>query len=218
MILLTIAMMLVAVMMISCRCHVLTSPCDQMFLYQTLPYFISPHCNPKQNAHSKVKRYDIGEDSSDGENEFFSFDECVSSVVGGSWSITSKPDLFKSITKTCFNGLSRQPVLGRSIIGPVLNLHLAAPPRGDGSWRTSTPKNIVTQSLTMAVKALRLLWPAKVWMKLMGRVLVIQLRTRNHRHEILVTALLWFLLKWRNAWSRQSISKSNCYWERKSWL
>jgi hypothetical protein len=64
--------------------------------------------------------------------------------------------LFKSITKSSFNGVSRQPVLGQSIIGPVLNLHLAAPPRGDGLQRTSTPKNIATQSSIMAVKALRL--------------------------------------------------------------
>jgi hypothetical protein len=68
-----------------------------------------------------------------------------------------KPHLFKSITKLSFNGVSRQQVSGHSMIGPVLNLHLAAPPRGDGLQRTGTPKHIATQSLTMAVKALRLL-------------------------------------------------------------
>jgi hypothetical protein len=84
--------------------------------------FIGPHCNPKWNAHSKVKRYNVREDSSDGENECSSSDECVSSVGGGSRSITSKPDSFKSITKLSFDGVSRQPVLGQSIIGPVLYL------------------------------------------------------------------------------------------------
>ena len=74
--------------------------------------FIGPCCNPKRNARSKVKRYDIREDSSDGENKCSSSDECVSSVGGGSRSITSKPDSFKSITKLSFNGVSRQPVLG----------------------------------------------------------------------------------------------------------
>jgi hypothetical protein len=42
-----------------------------------------------------------------------------------------------------------------------VNLPLAAPPRGAGLQRTSTPKHIATWSLTSAVKALRLLQPAK---------------------------------------------------------
>jgi hypothetical protein len=43
-----------------------------------------------------------------------------------------------------FDGVSRQPVLGQSIIGPVPNLHLAAPPREESLHRNSTPKNIAT--------------------------------------------------------------------------
>jgi hypothetical protein len=50
--------------------------------------------------------------SSDGENECSISDKCVSSVGGSSQSITSKPDSFKSITKSSFDGVSRQPVLG----------------------------------------------------------------------------------------------------------
>jgi hypothetical protein len=46
--------------------------------------FFWPRCNSKWNAHSKVKSYDIGEEPSDGENEFSISDECVSSVDGGS--------------------------------------------------------------------------------------------------------------------------------------
>jgi hypothetical protein len=53
--------------------------------------FIGPHCNLEWNARSKVKRYNIGDDSSDGENECSSSDKCVSSVVGCSQSIASKP-------------------------------------------------------------------------------------------------------------------------------
>ncbi len=94
--------------------------------------FIGPHHNLEWNARSKVKRYNVREDSSDGENKCSSSDERVSSVVGGSRSITSKPDSFKSITKLSVDGVSRQPVLGQSIIEPVLNLHLATTPRGDG--------------------------------------------------------------------------------------
>jgi hypothetical protein len=74
--------------------------------------FIGPRCNPQWNAHSKVKSYDIGEEPSNGENECSISDEHVSSVGGGSQSITSRPDLFKSITKSSFDGVSRQPVLG----------------------------------------------------------------------------------------------------------
>jgi hypothetical protein len=74
--------------------------------------FIAPHHNPQQNAHSKVKSYNIGEEPSDGENECSISDECVSSVGGGSQSITSRPNSFKSITKSSFDGVSRQLVLG----------------------------------------------------------------------------------------------------------
>jgi hypothetical protein len=79
----------------------------------------------------KVKSYDIGEEPSNGENECSISDEHVSSVGGGSQSIKSRPVLFKSITKLSFDGVHRQPVLGQSMIGPVLNLHRAAPPRED---------------------------------------------------------------------------------------
>jgi hypothetical protein len=113
--------------------------------------FIGPHRNPQQNAHSKVKSYDIGEEPSDGENKCSISDEHVSSVGGGSQSITSRPDSLKSITKSSFDGVSRQPVLGQSIIGPVLNLHHAAPPREESLQRNlGAPKNIVTQSSTIA--------------------------------------------------------------------
>jgi hypothetical protein len=90
--------------------------------------FIGPRRNPQWNACLEVKSYDIGEEPFHGENECSISDERVSSVGGGSQSITSRPDLFKSITKSSFDGVSRQPVLGQSIIGPVLNLHHAALP------------------------------------------------------------------------------------------
>jgi hypothetical protein len=57
-------------------------------------------------------RYGNGEDSSDGESKCSSSNECVSSVGGGSRSITSKPYSFKSITKLSLDGINRQPVLG----------------------------------------------------------------------------------------------------------
>jgi hypothetical protein len=47
------------------------------------------------------------------------------------------------------------------MIGPVGNLDLGSPERGDISRRGNTAKCIGTQSSTTAVKALRLLQPAK---------------------------------------------------------
>jgi hypothetical protein len=115
-----------------------------MFLHQSLPDLL-PYRNLQWNAHLKVKSYDIGEEPSDGENGCSISDERVSSVGGGSRSIISRPDLFKSITKSSFDGVSRQPVLGQSIIGPVLNLHHAAPPREDSLRRNlGAPKKIAT--------------------------------------------------------------------------
>ncbi len=43
--------------------------------------FIGPSCNLECNAHSKVNRYNIGEDSSDGENEWTSSNKSVLSVL-----------------------------------------------------------------------------------------------------------------------------------------
>jgi hypothetical protein len=93
--------------------------------------FIGPCRNPQWNACSKVKSYDIGEEPSNCENKCSISDESVSSVGGSSQPITSRPDSFQSITKSSFNGVSRQPVRGRSIIGPVLNPHHAAPPTAE---------------------------------------------------------------------------------------
>jgi hypothetical protein len=50
---------------------------------------------------------------------------------------------------------------GQAMIGPVGNLHLGSPERGDISRRGNTAERIGTRSSTMAVKALRLLQPAK---------------------------------------------------------
>jgi hypothetical protein len=96
-----------------------------MFLHQTLPHLLAPL------AIQNITTVDIRKDSSDGENEWSSSNEHASSVVCGSQSITLKSHSFKSITKSSFD-VSRQLVSGHSMIGPVVNLPLAAPPRGDG--------------------------------------------------------------------------------------
>jgi hypothetical protein len=67
----------------------------------------------------------------------------VYQVFCGSQSFTLKHHLFKLNNKLSFD-VSRQMVSGCSMIGPVVNLPLAAPPRGAGLQRTSTPKHIAT--------------------------------------------------------------------------
>ena len=71
------------------------------------------------------------------------------------------PNSFKPSPRSSFE-VSNVPLSkGRAMIGPVVNLHLGSPERGDVSRRKSTAKRIGTRSSTMAVKALRLLQPAK---------------------------------------------------------
>jgi hypothetical protein len=78
---------------------------------------------------SKVNRYNVVEDSSDGENEWTSSNESVSSVVGSSGSITPKLHSLKSSTELSFD-VSSLLLSGCSMIGPVVNLPLATPPKG----------------------------------------------------------------------------------------
>jgi hypothetical protein len=57
--------------------------------------FIDPHHNPECNTNSKVNRYNIAEDSSDGENEWTSSNKSVLRVFGSSGSIAHKPHSLK---------------------------------------------------------------------------------------------------------------------------
>jgi hypothetical protein len=99
----------------------------------------------------------------------------------------------KSIIKSSFK-VSSQLLLGCSMIGPVVNLPLAAPPNGDGS-RISSSKCIMEWSLTMAVKALRLLQPAKGANNSEGKGSCFTAKQKKEQRWNLVPALLWFLLK-----------------------
>jgi hypothetical protein len=71
------------------------------------------------------------------------------------------PNLFKPSPRSSFK-VSNVPLSkGWAMIGPVVNLHLGSPERRDILRRGNTAKRIGTRSSTMAVKALRLLQPAK---------------------------------------------------------
>jgi hypothetical protein len=78
----------------------------------------------------KVNRYDVVEDSPDGENEWTSSNESISSVVGSSGSITPELHSLKSSTKSSFD-VSSPLLSGCSMIGSVVNLPLATPPKED---------------------------------------------------------------------------------------
>jgi hypothetical protein len=72
------------------------------------------------------------------------------------------PNSFKPSTRLSFEVSNIPLSKGRAMTtGPVVNLHLGSPERGDVLRRGSTAKHIGTRSSTTAVKALRLLQPAK---------------------------------------------------------
>jgi hypothetical protein len=120
---------------------------------------IGPHQNPDRNAPVKAYSYKVGDDSSDFGTDCTSSDE--SAMVDAGDSSFPIPNSFKPSPRSSFE-VSNVPLSkGRAMIGPVGNLHLGSPERGDVLQRGNTAKRIGTQSSTMAVKALRLVQPAK---------------------------------------------------------
>jgi hypothetical protein len=117
-----------------------------------------------------------------------------------------------------FDGVSRQPVLGWSIIEPVLNLYLVAPSRWDGLQRTSTPKNIVTQSLTITVKALRLLQPAKGANEAKGKSSCHTAKHKKAQRQDTGNSSVVIPPEMIECLNKTEHKQINCYWERKSWL
>jgi hypothetical protein len=115
---------------------------------------IGLRCNPECNARVKANSYKVG-------NCFSCSSDESASVDAGDPSIPM-PNLFKPSPRSSFK-VSNVPLSnGCSMTtGPVVNLHLGSPERGDVSQRGSTAKRIGTRSSTMAVKALWLLQPAK---------------------------------------------------------
>jgi hypothetical protein len=72
------------------------------------------------------------------------------------------PNSFKPSPRSSFKASNVLLSNGHAMTtGPVVNLHLGSPVRGDVLRRKSTAKRIGTRSSTMAVKALRLLQPGK---------------------------------------------------------
>jgi hypothetical protein len=111
--------------------------------------------NPERNARAKANSYKVGNDSSEVGNDCFicSSDESAS-VHGGDPSIPM-PNSLKPSPRLSFEVSNVLLSNGHAMTtGPVVNLHLGSPQRGDVSRRGSTAKRIGTRSSTMAVKAL----------------------------------------------------------------
>jgi hypothetical protein len=118
--------------------------------------------NPERNARAKANSYKVGDDSSEVGNDCFSCSSDESASVHASDPSMPMPNSLKPSPRSSFK-VSNIPLSnGRAMTtGPVVNLHLGSPQRGDVSRRGSTAKRIGTRSSTMAVKALQLLQPAK---------------------------------------------------------
>jgi hypothetical protein len=139
-----------------------TRPLQQRISSSDSSSLIGLHRNPEHNAHTKANSYEIGDDSSEVGNNRTTSSSDKSANVNASDSSFPMPNLFKPSPRSSFE-VSNVPLSkGRAMTtGPVVNLHLGSPVRGDVLRRKSTAKCIGTRSSTTAVKTLRLLQPGK---------------------------------------------------------
>jgi hypothetical protein len=123
---------------------------------------IGLRCNLEHSTHAKANSYKIGDDSSEVGNDRTTSCSDKSANVNASHSSFPMPNSFKPSPRSSFEVSNILLSKGHAkTTGPVVNLHLGSPVRGDISRRKSTAKRIGTRSSTMAVKALRLLQPGK---------------------------------------------------------
>jgi hypothetical protein len=119
-------------------------------------------CNPECNACIKANSNKVGNDSLEVGNDCTSSSSDESASVDAGNPSIPMPNLFKPSPRSSFEVSNIPLSKGHAMTtGPVVNLHLGSPERGDVSRRGSTAKRIGTRSSTMAVKALQLLQPAK---------------------------------------------------------
>jgi hypothetical protein len=123
---------------------------------------IGLRCNLEHNVCMKANSYKVGNDSSEVGNDCTSSSSDKSASVDAGDPSIPMPNSFKPSPRLSFEVTNIPLSKGRAMTtGPVVNLHLGSPERGDVSRRGSTAKRIGTRSSTTAVKALRLLQPAK---------------------------------------------------------
>jgi hypothetical protein len=104
------------------------------------------HHNLEPNAHAKANSYKVGNDSSEVGNNCFSCSSNGSASVDAGDPSIPMPSLFKPSPKSSFK-VSNVPLSkGHAMTtGPVVNLHLASPERGDVTRRGNTAKCIGTR-------------------------------------------------------------------------
>ena len=118
--------------------------------------------NPERNARPKGNSYEIGDDSSEDGNDCNTSSSDESANVNAGDSSYPMSNSWKPSPRSSFDVSTVPLSKGRAMTtGPVVNLHLGSPVRGDVLRRKSTAKRIGTRSSTTAVKALRLLQPGK---------------------------------------------------------
>jgi hypothetical protein len=116
---------------------------------------IGLHHNPECNACMKANIYKVGNHSSKVGNDCTSSSSDESASVDASDPSIPMPNSFKPSPRLFFEVSNIQLSKGLAMTtGPVANLHLGSPERGDISRRGSTAKCIGTGSSTTAAKAL----------------------------------------------------------------
>jgi hypothetical protein len=110
---------------------------------------------PEHNACMKANSYKVGNDSSEVGNDCTSSSSDESASVDASDPSIPMPNSFKPSPRSSFK-VSNIPLSKGCAMttGPVANLHLGSPERGDILQRGNTAKRIGTRSSTMAAKAL----------------------------------------------------------------
>jgi hypothetical protein len=112
-------------------------------------------CNLEHNACVNANSYKVGNDSLEVGNDCTSFRFNESASVDASNPSIPMPNSFKPSPMLSFQVSNIPLSKGHAMTtGPIVNLHLGSPERGDISRRGSTAKCIGTRSSTMAVKAL----------------------------------------------------------------
>jgi hypothetical protein len=93
---------------------------------------IGLHRNPECNAHTKANSYKVGNDSSEVGNDCFSYSSDESASVDAGDPSIPMPNSFKPSPRSSIE-VSHVPLSkGHAMTtGPVVNLHLGSPERGD---------------------------------------------------------------------------------------
>jgi hypothetical protein len=109
--------------------------------------------NPERNAHAKAKSYKLGDDSSEVGNDCFSCSSDESASVHAVDPSIPMPNSLKPSPRSSFE-VSNIPLsnVRAMTTGPVVNLHLGSPERGDVSRRGSTAKRKAAQSVSNVKK------------------------------------------------------------------